>query len=157
MAERVTGSPPDPLAGHLPDDLDGYLTDPAPPAAAAGPDSAVGGLDSGVGGPESGVAGLDAGVAGPDSAVGGLDTGVGLDIGGTAAAPPAPDGGPVEFLRRVGERAGVDQATARTGTGAVFATLREAVTVREFREMVARLPRDDDGEVAPAAPDPYGH
>ncbi|SIM62507.1 DUF2267 domain-containing protein [Micromonospora cremea] len=143
MAERVTGGPPDPLAGHLPDDLDGYLADPAPPAVTAGP-------DGGVAGPDTGVAGLDGGVAGPDS-------GVGLDVGGTAAAPPAPDAGPVEFLRRVGQRAGVDPTTARTGTGAVFATLREAVTVQEFREMVARLPRDSDGAVAPAPSDPYGH
>ncbi|MET8353082.1 DUF2267 domain-containing protein [Micromonospora sp. NPDC005206] len=126
MAERVSGGPPDPLAGHLPDDLDGYLSDPAPPTVTAGPDSGVAGLDTG------------------------------LDIGGTAAAPPAPDAGPVEFLRRVGQRAGVDPATARTGTGAVFATLREAVTVREFREMVARLPRDGDGDVTPVPPDPYG-
>ncbi|WP_158610766.1 DUF2267 domain-containing protein [Micromonospora sp. BL4] len=139
MAERVSGGPPDPLAGHLPDDLDGYLTDPAPPTGNAGPDS--------------GVAGPDSGVAGPDSGAG-LDTGVGLDLGGTAAASPTPDAGPAEFLRRVGQRAGVDPATARTGTGAVFATLREAVTVREFREMVARLPRDGDGGVTPATTDP---
>ncbi|MGC4815578.1 hypothetical protein ACLQ29_34200 [Micromonospora sp. DT228] len=43
----------------------------------------------------------------------------------------------------------------RSGTGAVFATLREAVTVREFREMVSRLPRDDDGAVGPVPPAPF--
>ncbi|MEU4773550.1 DUF2267 domain-containing protein [Micromonospora sp. NPDC023644] len=63
---------------------------------------------------------------------------------GPAAAP-----GPADFVRRVGERAGVDEATARAGTGAVFATLREAVTVDEFRDMVARLPRDFDGMTEP--------
>ncbi|MFG1778055.1 DUF2267 domain-containing protein [Micromonospora sp. NPDC049051] len=66
--------------------------------------------------------------------------------GGDGAAP-AP--GPADFVRRVGERAGVDEATARTATGAVFATLREAVTVDEFRDMVARLPRDFDGMTQP--------
>ncbi|MDG4809693.1 DUF2267 domain-containing protein [Micromonospora sp. WMMD1120] len=62
--------------------------------------------------------------------------------GGAAVAPPT-DAGPAEFLRRVQERAGVDPAAARAGTAAVFATLRQAMTVREFHEMVARLPRDD--------------
>jgi uncharacterized protein (DUF2267 family) len=49
----------------------------------------------------------------------------------------------------------VDDATARTGTAAVFATLREAVTVDEFREMVARLPRDFDGTSQPIPRPPY--
>lgn len=62
---------------------------------------------------------------------------------------PAPAIGPVEFLRRVGERAGVDDQTARVATAAVFATLREAVTVDEFRAMVAQLPRDFDGMTQP--------
>ncbi|MBQ1024840.1 DUF2267 domain-containing protein [Micromonospora sp. C95] len=48
-------------------------------------------------------------------------------------------GGPGDFLRRVGERAGVDESTAAAGAAAVFATLRETVTVGEFQEMVARL------------------
>ncbi|WP_435208411.1 DUF2267 domain-containing protein [Micromonospora sp. bgisy143] len=117
MAERVTGATPDP-AGHLPDQVDGYLYDFAPDAhpTDSTPIPTTGGA--------------------------GLDTGVGLDVGG-AAAPPPMDAGPVDFLRRVARRAGVDAATARLGTGAVFATLREAVTVREFHEMVARLPRDE--------------
>ncbi|MCX4390297.1 DUF2267 domain-containing protein [Micromonospora peucetia] len=90
MVERMSGG----TAGHLPDELDGYL---------AGP-----------------------GADGPATAF-----------------------GPADFVRRVGERAGVDEATARTGTGAVFATLREAVTVDEFHDMVARLPRDFDGMTQP--------
>ncbi|GAB3938216.1 DUF2267 domain-containing protein [Micromonospora vulcania] len=142
MAERVTGGPSDDLAGHLPDDLDGYLTDPPadpPPAVTIEPDTSVAGLDLSADGPDTGVAGLDLEV--PE--VGG---------GQTAASRPVPDAGPAAFLRRVGQRAGVDPTTARTGTGAVFATLREALTVREFREMVARLPRDDDGGIAPVPP-----
>ncbi|MBB5481129.1 DUF2267 domain-containing protein [Micromonospora parathelypteridis] len=141
MAERVTGGPPDALAWHLPNNVGGYLTGPTPdPAGAVGPDLGVGPY---VGG-------------GPEPGVGGLDTGVDLEVGGAAAPPPPADAGPADFLRRVGQRAGVDPATARAGTGAVFATLREAMTVREFREMVARLPRDDDGGgPAPVPPDPY--
>ncbi|MGK5671534.1 DUF2267 domain-containing protein [Micromonospora sp. URMC 106] len=101
MVERMTGGRSGDLAGHLPDELDGYLGAPGP---ADGPPMAF---------------------------------------------------GPAEFLRRVGERAGVDDATARTGTAAVFATLREAVTVDEFREMVARLPRDFDGMSQPIPRPPY--
>lgn len=101
MAERVTGGAPDDLVGHLPNNVGGYLTGPAP-----------------------------------------------VD-GGAGAAPPPSDAGPAEFLRRVEQRAGVDPAAARAGTGAVFATLREAMTVREFREMVAQLPRDDGGRPGP--------
>ncbi|MEO3770413.1 DUF2267 domain-containing protein [Micromonospora sp. B9E7] len=100
MAERVTGGAPDDLVGHLPNNVGGYLTGPAP-------------------------------------------------VDGGAEVPPPPDDGPAEFLRRVEQRAGVDPVAARAGTGAVFATLREAMTVREFREMVARLPRDDGGRPGP--------
>ncbi|WP_432050162.1 DUF2267 domain-containing protein [Verrucosispora sp. NA02020] len=46
---------------------------------------------------------------------------------------------PAEFLRRVAQRAGVDAPTASAGAEAVFATLRETVTVDEFRQLVARL------------------
>ncbi|SCL72240.1 Uncharacterized conserved protein, DUF2267 family [Micromonospora citrea] len=101
MVERMTGDSSGDPAGHLPDELDGYL---------AGP--------------------------GPDD--------------GRPAVP-----GPAQFLRQVGERAGVDEATARAGAGAVFATLREAVTVEEFHEMVARLPRDFDGMTQPIPRPPY--
>lgn len=59
--------------------------------------------------------------------------------------------GPEEFLRRVGERAGVDERTAGIGAAAVFGTLREAVTVDEFQEMVARLPTTPDGSTDPLA------
>ncbi|RKN51136.1 DUF2267 domain-containing protein [Micromonospora endolithica] len=68
---------------------------------------------------------------------------------------PAGAGGPTEFLRRVGERAGVDDETARVGAAAVLVTLREAVTVEEFREMVAQLPRDFDGMTQPIPRPPY--
>ncbi|GLZ62643.1 DUF2267 domain-containing protein [Micromonospora sp. NBRC 107095] len=128
IAERVIGSAPGDLVGHLPDEVGGYLSGPAPDAAGTGgptPDPVV---------PVGSDPGMDA-----------IDTGVGLDVGGATAVPPPPDAGPAEFLRLVGERAGVDPATAQAGTGAVFATLRSAMTVREFREMVARLPRDGDG------------
>ncbi|MFI6784730.1 DUF2267 domain-containing protein [Micromonospora sp. NPDC050276] len=154
LAERVTGGAPDDLVGHLPNDVDGYLTGPTPDAArAAGPDAAgavgpdaagvVGPDAAGVVGPDAaGAVGPDAVVLGPDAGAEGLTSGVGLEVGGAAAVPPT-DAGPAEFLRRVAQRAGVDPATARAGTGAVFATLREAMTVREFRAMVARLPHDD--------------
>ncbi|MEW1584993.1 DUF2267 domain-containing protein [Micromonospora vinacea] len=127
LAERVTGDASGDLVGHLPNEVDGYLTGPAPDAA-SGP-----ALDA-ASGPAPG------GAPGPDAGVDGLTTGVGLEVGGAAATPM--DAGPTEFLRRVEQRAGVDPATARAGTGAVFATLRTAMTVPEFREMVARLPRD---------------
>ncbi|WP_433133209.1 DUF2267 domain-containing protein [Micromonospora sp. CA-240977] len=141
LAERVTGGAPDDLVGHLPNEVDGYLTGPAPDLTGPAPDLTGAAPD------RAGAVGSapdPAGVGGPDGGLDGLDTGVGLDVGG-AAVPPAPDAGPAEFLRRVGERAGVDPATARAGTGAVFSTLRAAMTVREFRQLVARLPRDGDG------------
>ncbi|MEV1317343.1 DUF2267 domain-containing protein [Micromonospora arborensis] len=146
MAERVTGGPPDAVAGHLPNNVGGYLTGPtSDPAGTLGPESATTSPTSdpaGTVGPDLDVGPYVSG--GPEPGVGGLNTGVGLEVGGAAPGPPT-DAGPAEFLRQVGQRAGVDPATARAGTGAVFATLREAMTVREFREMVARLPRDDDG------------
>ncbi|MET8093667.1 DUF2267 domain-containing protein [Micromonospora sp. NPDC005220] len=123
LAERVAAGPPGDLVGHLPNEVDGYLTGPAPDA---------------VGGP--GLAPDPAGASSLGADAEGFTTGVGLEVGGGAATPM--DAGPTEFLRRVEQRAGVDPATARAGTGAVFATLRTAMTVREFREMVARLPRD---------------
>ncbi|CCH18100.1 DUF2267 domain-containing protein [Micromonospora lupini] len=177
----LTGHPPDDLTGHLPDEVDGYLNGaaPSPPANPSSPPAGVAGwpadpaglpadpagLPADPAGLPGGLAGLPAELAGsssdpvpdPVTGVDGLDTGVGLDVGGPVTTPPPVDAGPAEFLRRVGQRAGVDPATARAGTGAVFATLREAVTVREFREMVARLPRDDDGGAAtgpPVLPDP---
>ncbi len=138
LAERVTGGAPDDLVGHLPNDVGGYLSGPAPDVA-------------GTGGPDPGSGRARR----PGPRHGRIDTGVGLDVGGAAAVPPPADAGPTEFLRRVGQRAGVDPATARAGTGAVFATLRAAMTVREFREMVARLPRDGDGSPRLTPPGPY--
>ncbi|WP_433269797.1 DUF2267 domain-containing protein [Micromonospora vinacea] len=140
LAERVTGGPPGDLVGHLPNDVDGYLTGPAPDAAGAS-DAAGTALPA----PDATGAAL-----GPDAGADGLTSGVGLEVGGAGATPM--DAGPTEFLRRVEQRAGVDPATARAGTGAVFATLRTAMTVREFREMVARLPRDGGGGAAPTPP-----
>jgi uncharacterized protein (DUF2267 family) len=93
-------------------------------------------------------------LAGPaPEAAGGAEPSRGAEPG---RADRPPHAGPAEFLRVVGERAGVDPATARTGTGAVFATLREAVTVREFRDMVARLPRDPDGGIGWVPPPSFG-
>ncbi|MFG2050438.1 DUF2267 domain-containing protein [Micromonospora sp. NPDC048935] len=138
------------LAGPAPDLVGPDVAGPAPDLV--GPDLAGPAPDlAGAVGPVLDPAGsaLDpAGVVGPDAGVDGLDTGVGLDVGGAAAAPAPAGAGPAEFLRRVGERAGVDPATARAGTGAVFGTLRSAMTVREFRQLVARLPRDGEGGVA---------
>ncbi|MEV1147713.1 DUF2267 domain-containing protein [Micromonospora sp. NPDC049799] len=84
------------------------------------------------------------------------------ETGGYLAEPgpgawdgPAEGGGPADFLRRVSERAGVDDETARVGAAAVFVTLREAVTVEEFRDMVAQLPRDFDGMAQPIPRPPH--
>ncbi|MGW0217542.1 DUF2267 domain-containing protein [Micromonospora chokoriensis] len=120
MAERVTGGAPDDLVTHLPNNVGGYLSGPA------------------------GTGGFFPDAHGGDG-VDGSDSGMSLNIGGSAVGEPQTNSGPAEFLRRVEQRAGVDSAAARAGTGAVFATLRETMTVREFREMVARLPRDDGG------------
>ncbi|MFC4017170.1 DUF2267 domain-containing protein [Micromonospora sp. GCM10011542] len=101
---------------------------------------------------------LGAYLTGPTDEAAGGTVPAGEDPGGTelgGAGRPA-TAGPAEFLRVVGERAGVDPATARTGTGAVFATLREAVTVDEFREMVTRLPRDPNGGIEPVPPPSFG-
>ncbi|NES15983.1 MULTISPECIES: DUF2267 domain-containing protein [Micromonospora] len=64
-------------------------------------------------------------------------------------------GGPVTFLRRVADRAGVDPAVAEAGTVAVLATLREAVTVDEFQDLVAQLPKGFDAMVDPIPRPPY--
>ncbi|GII21614.1 DUF2267 domain-containing protein [Planosporangium mesophilum] len=53
---------------------------------------------------------------------------------------PAEAFGVDEFVRRVAERAGVGPDRARVGTRAVFATLHEAVSGGEFRDVVAQLP-----------------
>ncbi|MFC4147877.1 DUF2267 domain-containing protein [Micromonospora mangrovi] len=73
------------------------------------------------------------------------------ELSGYLAAPPGdpPTGGSVEFLFRVAHRAGVDPAVAEVGVRAVLTTLREAVTVGEFEDMVAQLPRGFDAMVDP--------
>ncbi|MEU5941400.1 DUF2267 domain-containing protein [Micromonospora sp. NPDC047548] len=58
--------------------------------------------------------------------------------------------GAAEFLARVGQRAGVDEAAARAGVRAVFITLREAVSGGEFDDVVTQLPRDYREMVEPA-------
>ncbi|SCL34586.1 Uncharacterized conserved protein, DUF2267 family [Micromonospora nigra] len=121
MVERMTGGDATDLAGHLPDDLGGYLAPPAPPPGIRSPASP----------PVTPAPAPPPGIRSP------------------APRPVTPPAGPADFLRRVGQRAGVDDRTARAGAGAVFATLRDAVTVAEFRDMVARLPRDFDGMVDP--------
>ena len=47
-----------------------------------------------------------------------------------------------EFVRRVSERAHVDQATARNGAMATLTTVREAVTPGEFDDITSQLPQD---------------
>jgi uncharacterized protein (DUF2267 family) len=46
-----------------------------------------------------------------------------------------------EFLTLVAERAGLPLDQARTGAGAVLATIHDAVTDKEFRDLVSQLPR----------------
>ncbi|MEH0830157.1 MULTISPECIES: DUF2267 domain-containing protein [unclassified Micromonospora] len=58
--------------------------------------------------------------------------------------------GAAEFVARVGQRAGVDEAAARKAVQAVFCTLREAVTGGEFDDLVTQLPRDYREMVEPA-------
>ncbi|MET7835758.1 DUF2267 domain-containing protein [Micromonospora sediminicola] len=79
------------------------------------------------------------------------------DVGGYLAAPEGAGatGAAVEFLYRVAERAAVDQAVAEVGTRAVLATLRETVTVGEFQDLVAQLPRGFDAMVDPIPRPPY--
>ena len=47
-----------------------------------------------------------------------------------------------EFVRRVAERAGTDPDQAFAHAGAVFATLREAVTSGELDDIAAQLPEE---------------
>lgn len=66
-----------------------------------------------------------------------------------------PTGGILEFLHRVAERAAVDPAVAEVGVRAVFNTLREAVTVGEFQDLVAQLPKGFNAMVDPIPRPPY--
>jgi uncharacterized protein (DUF2267 family) len=47
-----------------------------------------------------------------------------------------------EFVRRVAERAGVDEDTARKGIAAVMTTIRQAVTSGEFDDITSQLPQE---------------
>ncbi|MEK8105952.1 hypothetical protein NKG94_13845 [Micromonospora sp. M12] len=88
--------------GHLPDEVGGYLTGPAPdPAGSADPASDL----AGSAGPAPDLAGMGGPGLGSGAGMDGLEAELGLD-GGGAAVSPAPAAGPAEFLRRVGQRAG---------------------------------------------------
>jgi uncharacterized protein (DUF2267 family) len=50
--------------------------------------------------------------------------------------------GPEEFVRRVSRRAGMEPDRAREGARAVFLTVSEAVSGKEFRDVVSQLPKD---------------
>jgi uncharacterized protein (DUF2267 family) len=60
----------------------------------------------------------------------------------TSAPEPAEPFGLDEFVRRVAEREGVDEATAYRHAQAVFVALGQAGAPRELRDMAAQLPRD---------------
>jgi uncharacterized protein (DUF2267 family) len=47
-----------------------------------------------------------------------------------------------EFVRRVSERAHVDEATARNGAMATLITVREAVSPGEFDDITSQLPQE---------------
>jgi uncharacterized protein (DUF2267 family) len=47
-----------------------------------------------------------------------------------------------EFVRRVSERAHVDEATARHGAMATLITVREAVSPGEFDDITSQLPQE---------------
>jgi uncharacterized protein (DUF2267 family) len=59
-----------------------------------------------------------------------------------SSEPEAERFGLDEFIRRVSERAGVPPGEARTGAQAVLATLRQAITGGEFRDLMSQLPRE---------------
>ena len=62
----------------------------------------------------------------------------------TSAPEPAERFGLEQFVRRVGELEGVDEATAYRHAQAVFVALGEAVAPQELRDMAAQLPKDFD-------------
>jgi uncharacterized protein (DUF2267 family) len=68
----------------------------------------------------------------------------------TSAPEPAEAFGADEFVRRVAQREGVDDATAREHTRAVFVALGAAVAPGELRDMAAQLPRDFEPFLAAA-------
>ncbi|PWU50164.1 DUF2267 domain-containing protein [Micromonospora globispora] len=58
-----------------------------------------------------------------------------------------------EFLRRVADRAGVEEAVAERGAGAVLQTLHRVVGPDEFQDAMAQLPTEVQ---ALAQPVPHG-
>jgi uncharacterized protein (DUF2267 family) len=56
-----------------------------------------------------------------------------------------------EFVRRVSQRAGVDDVQAQQGVRAVFTTLREAVTRGEFDDVLSQLQQEFTDVIEPAA------
>jgi uncharacterized protein (DUF2267 family) len=56
-----------------------------------------------------------------------------------------------EFVRRVEERAAIDEQTARNGIRVVLVTLREAVTGGEFDEVMSQLPDEFEDLFSPLA------
>ncbi|WFE40016.1 DUF2267 domain-containing protein [Micromonospora sp. WMMD998] len=79
------------------------------------------------------------------------------DVGGylTTSEPAGATGAVVDFLFRVADRAAVDPAVAEVGTRGVLETLRETVTVGEFQDLVAQLPKGFDAMVDPIPRPPY--
>jgi uncharacterized protein (DUF2267 family) len=62
----------------------------------------------------------------------------------TDVPEPAQSFGLAQFIRRVAERDGVDEATAYRHAQAVFAALGKVVPERELKDMAAQLPREFD-------------
>jgi len=60
--------------------------------------------------------------------------------------------GLTEFIRRVGDHAGLTEPEATAGVRAVLTTLREAISAEEYRDVMSQLPGDFSGLVD-AAPD----
>ncbi|MEV6691913.1 DUF2267 domain-containing protein [Micromonospora sp. NPDC051196] len=73
-----------------------------------------------------------------------------LPLRPTPATEAAQRFGGAEFVARVAVRARIDESAARNVVGAVFTTIREAVTGGEFDELVVQLPRDYRDMVEPA-------
>ena len=65
----------------------------------------------------------------------------------TRGGGPAESFGVDEFIRKVSEHARVRPEEAREATRAVFATLREAVSGGEFKDVMSQLP-DEFSELA---------
>lgn len=62
----------------------------------------------------------------------------------TSVPEPAERFGLEQFVRRVAELEGVDEATAYPHVQAVFVALGEAVAPQELRDMAAQLPKEFD-------------